>query len=50
MNIDDCLDIVLVIGKYAEVFRGHFFGEGEVGGYEGGSFLGGIFHGRREIP
>ena len=45
----------MVIGKCTDVFRVIFFGLGAIlclvrgGGYVGGSFLGGICHGGREI-
>ena len=51
-NFDQCLHIVMVIGKCTDVFRGIFFclGVGLMGGgYGGGSFLGGICHGGRKI-
>ena len=46
-----CLHTVMVIGKCTDVFRGIFwFGVGlRREGYVGGSSLGGICHGRREI-
>ena len=51
-NFDQCLHIVMVIGKCTDVFRGILFclevGLRE-GGYVGGSFLGGICHGGRKI-
>ena len=51
-NFDQCLHIVMVIGKCTDVFRGILFCLG-VGlrreGYVGGSFLGGICHGGRKI-
>ena len=52
VNSRHCLHIVLVIGKYAHVFRGIFSGGGEglgAEGYLGGPFQGGNFHMRREF-
>ena len=46
MNFVHCLHIVLVIGKYIDVFGGIFPGGGGVSGglvYVGRSFHGGIF-------
>ena len=51
-NFDQCLHIVMVIGKCTDVFRGILFYLGvglRRGGYVGGSFLGGICHGGRKI-
>ena len=50
MNLVHCLHIVLVIGKYKDVFRGIFLA-GEVGdwGYVGESFHGESIHGGRDI-
>ena len=52
-NFDQCLHIIMVIGKCTVVFRGFFFfvlGVGlRVGGYVGGSFLGEICHEGTEI-
>ena len=50
-KFDQCLHIVMVIGKCTDVFRGILFclGVGLGGGYVGGSFLGGICHGGRKI-
>ena len=47
-NFDQCLQIVMVIGTCADIFRGILFCLGvglRRGGYVGGSFLGGICHG-----
>ena len=42
-NFDQCLRLLIVIGKCTDTFKGIFWlGEG---GYAGGSFHGGIFHG-----
>ena len=52
MNFVQCLHIVLVIGKYTDVFRKNFFsGGGGAGGgdYSGESFRGGCFFGVRDI-
>ena len=51
MNFVHCLHIVLVIGKYTDVFRGIFSDEGGSGRrrYDGGSFHGGVFNGKREF-
>ena len=48
-NFDQCLHIVMVIGKCTDVFRGILFRGPRRGGYVGGSFLGGICHGGRKI-
>ena len=51
-NFDQCLHLVMVIGKCTDVFRGILFCFGvglRRGGYVGGSFLGGICHGGRKI-
>ena len=49
-NFDQCLNTVMVIGKCTDVFHGDYLGLGvREGGYVGGSFLGGICHGGREI-
>ena len=51
-NFDQCLHTVMVTGKCTDVIRGIFFGLGmglRGGRYMGGSFLGGIIHGGREI-
>ena len=52
-NFDQCLRIVMVIGKCITVFRVIFFLLGEEalrgGGYVGGSFLREICHGGTEI-
>jgi len=42
----------MVIGKFTNIFRGIFqLGEGlRTGGYFGGTFRGGICHGRRKFP
>ena len=51
-NFDQCLHIVMVIGKCTDVFRGILFCLGmglRRGGYVGGSVLGGICHGGRKI-
>ena len=54
-NFDHCLQIVIVIGKCTNVFRGTFSRWG--GGvlvkrvvYVGGSFHGGVYHEGREFP
>ena len=52
-NFDQCLHIIMVIGKCTDVFRGIFLVLGvglRGGGYVGGSFLGEICHGGRKIP
>ena len=51
MNFAQRLHIVLVIGKYTEIFRRDFFwwAESGEGCYVGESFHGGCFHGGREI-
>jgi hypothetical protein len=52
MSFAHCLHIVLVIGKYTDVFRRNFFlvGRGIGGGvYRGGFFHGGCFLGGRDI-
>ena len=49
---DQCLHIVMVIGKCTDVFRGILFCLGmglRGGGYVEGSFLGGICHGGRKF-
>ena len=51
-NFDQCLHIIMVIGKCTDVFRGFFLVLGvglRGGGYVGGSFLGEICHGGTEI-
>ena len=51
-NFDQCLHIVMVIGKCTDVFRGILFCLGvglNRGDYVGGSFLGGICHEGRKI-
>jgi len=50
-NFEQCLHIIMVIGKCTDVFRGLFFWGGEKlrGGYMGGSFHGAIFHGGKEF-
>ena len=51
-NFDQCLHIIMVIGKCTDVFRGIFLVLGvglRGGGYVGGSFLGEICHGGRKI-
>ena len=49
-NFDQCLHIVMVIGKCTDVFRGIFFGLGGFeGGYVGGSFHEGTSHGGRDF-
>ena len=52
-NFDQSLHTVMVIRKRTDVFRGIFFwfggGVEGKGDYVGGSFLGGICHGGREI-
>ena len=51
-NPDQCLHIVMVIGKCTDAFR-FFFWLGERlrgGGYAGGTFHGGICHGERKFP
>ena len=41
-NVEQCLHIVMVIGKCTDVFRGIFWLRG--GGYVGETFHGGICH------
>ena len=51
-NLDQCLHIVMVIGKCTGVFR-RIFGLGEGlrrGGYARGTFRGGICHWGRKFP
>jgi len=50
-NFDQSLHTVMVTGKRTDVLRGIFwFGVGlRGGGYVGGSFLGGVCYGEREI-
>ena len=51
-NFDQCLHIVMVIGKCTDVFTVILFCLGvglRGGGCFGGSFLGGICHGGRKI-
>ena len=48
INLDQCLHIVMAIGKCTDVFRGIFWLKGR--GYMGGSFYGGICHGETEFP
>ena len=51
-NFDQCLHIVMVIGKCTDVFRGIFSSVRKVlrgGVYMGRSFHVGICHGRREF-
>ena len=49
MNFAHCLNIVFVIGKYTDVFRGIFFWWGDQATWEDLS-VGEIFHGGREFP
>ena len=51
-NFDQCLHIIMVIGKCAVVFRGFFLVLGvglRGGGYVGGAFLGEICHGEKKF-
>ena len=49
VNFAHCLHIVLVIGKYTDVFRGIISGGRGVGGYLRGSFYGGSYQEGREF-
>ena len=51
-NFDQYLHIIMIIGKCIDIFRGIFLVLGiglRGGGYVGGSFLGEICHGERNI-